>query len=534
MGIIDDILERIDPVEIIGEYVKLEKSGREYRGLCPFHTEKTPSFYVNPNTGLYHCFGCGASGNIFRFIMDIEGVDFKEALRILAKRAGIELTGVHKQKEVEVLTKFADYLHGIIKSTKNPALDYLLKNRKLKSRDIEVFKLGYYPEGALKNFMKKENLSAAFMARLGFIREGRSGFYEVFKGRLIFPIFSESGSIIGFGGRVLDSSHSPKYINSPDSSWYKKGRHLYGFYQAKSYIREKKEVILTEGYMDVIAMHAFGFNNTVASLGTSFTEEHARFLSKYVQKVFILFDMDEAGKRATDRAIPLIFKWGMIPYIVLVKSGKDPAELYESGKKDEILKAIGDAKDFVEFYLDGIKSDEDKIETLRKLKNIIELSRDEVLKGVFANRVKEISGVDLKILYKKKARKKKKEYLNAELKMVIAALQFKHLTDFIRNEFEDTIFTDEEARSLVKEVKKGKSFNEILPLLEEERARRYVEFLETLDLGSASRNILEEDLLKKLKKLKRERLMNKDRSLSNIVKIKKEEMGKNEGLDNPK
>jgi len=281
-------------------------------------------------------------------------------------------------------------------------------------------------------------------------------------------------------------------------------------------------------------MHASGFNNTVASLGTSFTEEHARFLSKYAQKVFILFDLDEAGKRATDRTIPLVFKWGMIPYIVNIKSAKDPAELYESGKMSELSMAIGDAKDFVEFYLDGIKSDEDKIEALRKLKNIIELSRDEVLKGVFTSRVKEISGVDLKILYKKKVGKKKKEYLNAELKTVIAALQFKSLTDFIRNEFEDTIFIDKESRALVEEIKKGKSFNEILPLLDENKVKRYVEFLEALDLGAESRNLLEKDLLKKLKKLKRERLMNKSRSLSEIVKIKKEEMGENEGLDNPK
>lgn len=533
MGIIDEILDRIDPVEIIGEYVKLERAGKEYRGLCPFHNEKTPSFYVNPTTGLYHCFGCGASGNIFRFIMDIEGVDFKEALRILAKRAGIELADMHIKKEILVLSKLADYLHGILKNTHNPAKNYLLNKRKLTMREIEIFKLGYYPEGALKNFMKREGLDSVFMVKLGLIKEGRGGFYEVFKGRLIFPIFSESGSVLGFGGRVLDSSHSPKYINSPDSEWYKKGRHLYGFYQAKPYIREKREVIITEGYMDVIAMQSAGFMNTVASLGTSFTEDHAKLISKYVEKVYILFDMDEAGKRARDRLVPIIFKWGMIPYIVQISGGKDPAELYESGKSHIISKSLDNAKDFVEFYLGNIKSEEEKIKVLRKLKGIIELSKDEILKGVYRRKVEEITGVKLKLISDKKSKKSSAKSLSAELKILLASLQFKNLTEFIKNEIEIAIFLDEEARKLVKEIKDGKSFDEILPLLEKDKRKRYIEFLQTLDLGEEHRKVLERDLLKKLEKIKREREVNKGDSLSLIVKLKKEEMIENEGLDNP-
>ncbi len=533
MGVIDEILERIDPVEIIGEYVKLERSGKEYRGLCPFHTEKTPSFYVNPNTGLYHCFGCGASGNIFKFIMDIEGVDFKEALRILAKRAGVELTEFKEQKEISVLTKLADYLHNILKNTRNPAIDYLKNKRKLKLREIEIFKLGYYPEGALRSFMQKEGLSSAFMVNLGLLREGRSGFYEVFKGRLIFPIFSETGRVLGFGGRVLDSSHSPKYINSPDSSWYKKGKHLYGFYQAKGQIRETKEVIITEGYMDVIAMHVMGFTNTVASLGTSFTEEHVRLLSKYVEKAFILFDMDEAGKKAAERVVPMLFKWGIVPYMVELEEGKDPAELYETGNTLLISRALENAKDFVEYYLNSAKNEEEKIKTLRKLKAIIALSKDDILKGVFIDRVRKISGVDLKVGVSKKNKKSRKNVLSADLKILLAAAQFDSLRRFIREEFEENLFYDEEARRLVKEIKEGRSFEEVFAFLDEETSRRYVEFLETIDFGEESKKYLEMDLRKKLEKLKKERISSKRASLSEIVRLKKEEMGENEGLDNP-
>ncbi len=532
MGVIDEILERIDPIEIIGEYVHLERSGKEYRGLCPFHTEKTPSFYVNPNTGLYHCFGCGASGNIFKFIMDIEGVDFKEALRILAKRAGIDLTEFREQKEISVLTRFADYLHGILKNTKNPAIEYLKNKRKLKSREIEVFKLGYYPEGALRSFMQKEGLSSAFMVNLGLLKEGRSGFYEVFKGRLIFPIFSETGRVLGFGGRVLDSSLSPKYINSPDSPWYKKGRHLYGFYQAKACIRELKEVIVTEGYMDVIAMHASGFTNTVASLGTSFTEEHARFLSKYVEKAYLLFDMDEAGRNATDRVMQMLFKWGVVPYIVEIEGGKDPAELYEKNNTEYIFKALKNAKDFVEYYLCTVKNEEDKIRTLRKLRAMIQVSRDDILKGVFIDKVKKMTGVDLKVSLNKRVEKNRKIALSPELKIVLASLQFESLRGFIREELDETLFYDEEARKLVKEIKDGKSFEEVFTFLDQETSRRYVEFLETIDLGEESRAYLEVDLKKKLKRFKKERLAARKASLSEIVRLKKEEMGENERLDN--
>lgn len=532
MGIVDEILMRIEPVEVIGEYVHLERAGKEYKGLCPFHREKTPSFYVNPDTGLYHCFGCGASGNIFKFIMDIEGVDFKEALRILAKRVGIEITELREQREIVVLSKFADYLHWILMNTKNPALPYLRDKRKLTLREIEIFKLGYYPEGALRSFIQRENLSSAFMVSLGLLKEGKRGFYEVFRGRIMFPIFSENGRILGFGGRVLDISHSPKYINSPDSKWYKKGKHLYGFFQGKASIRNRKEIIIVEGYMDVITMHSLGFSNTVASLGTSFTEDQAKFLSRYVEKAFLLFDMDEAGRRARDRVIPMLFKFGIVPYVVELKESKDPSELYEKGKTDEISKALDNARDFVEFYLSNVENEEEMIKTLKRLKAILQVSEDEVLRGVFREKIKSITGVDIKLPLEKNVVKRNKRALSSELKLVLASLQFRNLRNFIVNELNIELFYDEETRRLIKELKKGKTFEEILAHLDGETLKRYVEFLETIDFATESKKLLEADLEKKIKKMVKKRLFAKNSSLNEIVKFKKEEMGENERLDN--
>lgn len=529
MGVIDEILERIDPIDIIGEYVKLERSGKEYRGLCPFHHEKTPSFYVNPETGLYHCFGCGASGNIFRFIMDIEGVDFKEALRILAKRAGVDLKDFREQKEVTILSRFAEYLHGILLHTKNPALEYVKSVRKLKEREIAAFKLGYYPRGALRSFMKKENVSSAFMVKLGLLKEGKNGFYEVFLGRLIFPIFSETGRIIGLGGRVLDSSSGPKYINSPDSAWFKKGKHLYGYFQSKKTVREKREVIITEGYMDVIAMHAAGYNYTVASLGTAFTEEHASFLSKHVDRAYLFFDMDEAGRRAVDRVIPLLFKNGVVPKIVEIEGSKDPAELYEKGQTDIIEKALGNSKDFVEYYLKLAETEEDKVRILRKLKEIITASSDDVLRGVYLRKVQDITGVKLRL---RKVSSNDDAYtLSHELKMLIAALEFDDLREFVKNEIEIDMFEDMDARHIVRSLKDGVEFDEILATIPENKRRRYIEFLSTLNFTGREGEVLKSDLEKKLKNFLKVRKIKKP-SLEEIIKLKKEEMGDHERLDN--
>ena len=532
MGIIDEILERIDPIDIIGEYVRLERSGKEYRGLCPFHREKTPSFYVNPDTGLYHCFGCGASGNIFRFIMDIEGVDFKEALRILARKAGIELGEPREQKEIFVLTKFAEYLHRILLNTKNPALEYVKSIRKLKDKDIVAFKLGYYPMGALRNFMQKEGVSSAFMVKLGILKEGRNGFYEVFLGRLIFPIFSETGKVIGLGGRILDNSDAPKYINSPDSPWFKKGRHLYGYFQSKRVIREKREAIITEGYMDVIAMHAAGFNYTVASLGTSFTEDHAVLLSKHVDKAYLFFDMDVAGRRAIDRVVPLLFKNGVVPLIVEAGGAKDPAELYERGQVNVIEEALKNAKDFVEYYLSLAKSEDDRVKILRKLKGIIASTKDDVLMGVYLNKVREITGVELRLHKGAKKTKMFSQYLSAEVKMLVAAMEFRELREFIKDRISEDMLEDEEAKDIVRSLKDGREFEEILATIPEGRRKRYVEFLSTLDFRGEAREVLKRDLERKLRNLLLKSKIVKKLSLEEVIKLKKEEMRGHERLDN--
>ncbi|MDI6602289.1 MAG: DNA primase [Thermoanaerobacteraceae bacterium] len=354
--IVNEIIERADIIDIINEYTRLTQKGKNYMGLCPFHREKTPSFSVSREKQLYHCFGCGASGNVITFIEKIENVDFQGAIKILADRLGIDIQEEDRphSKEIEILYRINSiagryfYKNLYLREGKN-AYTYL-KNRGLNNDDIRRFGIGYsLPrwDGLLK-YLKSLGYDEEIIEKAGLAIKGTKGYYDRFRGRVIFPIFNEEGMVAGFGGRVLDDS-KPKYLNSPETIIYNKSRTLYGLNIARK--SKEKSLIIVEGYMDCIALQKYGFLNTVASLGTSLTLPQARLLKKYADEVYICYDSDIAGQEATLRGLKILDKLNVRIKIVSLPEGKDPDEFIKLRGKDDFSELIENAIYYKEYLI---------------------------------------------------------------------------------------------------------------------------------------------------------------------------------------
>lgn len=336
------IKERLDIVDIVGDYVRLHKTGKNFKGLCPFHQEKTPSFIVSPDRQTFHCFGCGEGGDIFSFIMKIEGLDFREALEILARKAGVTLSVPSVSGKNEDKRSLFDIMELSLlfyrTALKDPggriALHYLNK-RDITLEDASLFELGWAPSSwdSLWSHLKKEKISLKEALDCGLVIEGTKGVYDRFRGRIIFPIRDVSGKLLAFGGRVTDGDGA-KYINSPEGLLYSKRQNLYLLHIAKQEIREKKRAILVEGYMDAIRLHLSGYKETIASLGTALTEDQARLLKRFTDLCFICYDSDTAGQEATVRSMYVLQQCGLDVRVVGLPSGKDPDDLlsHEDGK----------------------------------------------------------------------------------------------------------------------------------------------------------------------------------------------------------
>lgn len=343
----DDIIEEVrmknDIVDVISQYVKLNRKGGSYFGLCPFHNEKTPSFSVTPSKQMYYCFGCGAGGNVFNFIMEYENYTFGEALSHLAERAGVELPKIEYSGEareraerksalLEIHKQAAQYFYYQLRRENGAlALNYL-HNRGLSEETIKKFGLGYSDKYSddLYKFLKSKGYSDELLRESGLFNvDERHGMYDKFWNRVIFPIMDVNNRVIGFGGRVMGDA-KPKYLNSPETKIFDKSRNLYGLNVART--TRKPYMILCEGYMDVISMHQAGFTNAVASLGTALTSGHASLLKRYTKEVLLLYDSDTAGIKAALRGIPILSEAGVHSRVVSLKPYKDP---------DEFLKALG-------------------------------------------------------------------------------------------------------------------------------------------------------------------------------------------------
>ena len=356
----DDIIEEVrsknDIVDVVSQYVRLTKKGNSYFGLCPFHNEKTPSFSVTPGKQMYYCFGCGAGGNVFNFIMEYENYTFGEALKYLADRAGVELPKIEYSREVrqkaqekaellEINKQAAQYFYYQLRTEKGQTgLDYL-KNRGLSEETMRKFGLGYSDRagGGLYRYLKAKGYPDDRLRESGLFNvDERHGMYDKFWNRVIFPIMDVNNRVIGFGGRVMGDA-KPKYLNSPETKIFDKSRNLYGLNIART--TRKKYLILCEGYMDVISMHQAGFTNAVASLGTALTSGHASLLKRYTQEVLLLYDSDEAGIRAALRGIPILREAGVNTRVVSLKPYKDPDEFIRNMGPEAFEQRLEEARD---------------------------------------------------------------------------------------------------------------------------------------------------------------------------------------------
>lgn len=434
--VIDEIRQRTDLVGLVGEYLKLERRGKNLVGLCPFHSEKTPSFSVSPEKQLFHCFGCGASGNVFSLIMQMEKLTFPEAARFLARRSGVNiperrsiLPGEEDLKEkIYKLNHLAARFYAYCLHKTEPGkrvLDYL-QNRGIRREIIELFILGYAPADwtGFFNFAQKKGFSPDLIMKAGLVSPGKDkGYYDRFRDRLIFPIFNISGTVAGFGGRVLEegAKSGPKYLNSPETLVFNKGSMLYGLNLAREEIRRGKKAVVMEGYTDVITAFQAGIKNVVASLGTALSAEQARLLRYQADTVVTAYDSDSAGEAATWRGLAILQASGCLVQVAELPEGSDPDSFIKENGPEAFNVLLEDSEPLMEYRLKQLKkrfdlaSDKGRINYIEELMPFLMAAVNQVEQDFYLKRASEELGVDEEALRGelKKRRRKGSRYKEA-------------------------------------------------------------------------------------------------------------------------
>lgn len=366
-NVIEDLKYRNRIEDVVGSYVTLSRSGANLKGLCPFHSEKTPSFTVFPSDGHYYCFGCGEGGDVITFTMKLENLDYRGALDFLAKRSGVTLPdddkftpkGVSRQRVLEMNKCAARFFRDMLFDPEigAPGREYLLGKRGLSSAVVKRFGLGYAPNSfnALRDHLRKNGFTREEMVE-GYLcqvsKKNDKNIYDCFRNRVMFPIIDVTGNVIAFGGRVLDDS-KPKYLNSADTPAFRKSRNLFALNYARNFCSEN--LILCEGYMDVIALHSAGFQNAVATLGTAITPDQARLMKRYSDKVVISYDSDEAGRKAASKALKLLSEAGVDSTVLKMQGAKDPDEYISKYGADKFRMLLSEGRSEFDFKIDGIK-----------------------------------------------------------------------------------------------------------------------------------------------------------------------------------
>lgn len=356
---VEQIKERLSILDVVGQYVTLHKAGRQYKGKSPFTNEKTPSFFVSPERGMYYCFSSGKGGDIFRFIEEMEGVDFRGALKLLAERAGVELVAESPQKRTERETLYAilesatQFFATSLRS--NPDIGAYLTKRGVSAASIEKWRIGYVPDEwrALKDHLTKQGFSEALILRSGLIKKSDDGrsFYDVFRGRVMFPIADASGRVVAFSGRTMSADPKlPKYVNSPETELYEKSHILFGYDKAKQSIRSHNFSLIVEGQFDLVLAHQAGFSNTIAISGTALSVHHASLLERLSGRVVLALDADRAGVNSVKRSADILLARGMDVKVATMPEGKDPADLV--AENPDLLKgAVRKALTVIEFLI---------------------------------------------------------------------------------------------------------------------------------------------------------------------------------------
>lgn len=423
----DDFISKVrdssNIVDIISQNTELKRSGNNLMGRCPFpdHREKTPSFSVNEHKQVYHCFGCKKGGDIFKFLETMRGMSFPEAMEFLADRAGIPIPKesyenvkrdeAREQKKLLFrVNKLASFFFRktLVELPQGHPVRKYMEKRELTSAIAEEFQIGYAPPdwSLLTEYLLSKKVPIELADKLGLVRrrtgQGQSGYFDMFRDRLMFPILSVNEEVIGFGGRILGDGQ-PKYLNSPESPVFHKGQTLYGLHAAAKYIRAEDEVIVVEGYMDMLALYGRGVCNVVATLGTALTNEHARLLGRYTKNVIALFDSDNAGLQASERSLPILLAEGLFPKGTVLPQGKDPDEAIQAMGVDQFKSHLAKSRDlfllFLEREMEGFRGlPTEKVQIVEKLGRVLLHTKDNNLRGLYTTALRDHLNVEEKWL----------------------------------------------------------------------------------------------------------------------------------------
>jgi len=557
----DEVIEEVrlnnDLVEVVSEYVRLEKKGGGYFGLCPFHNEKTPSFHVEPVKQFYYCFGCNSGGNVFHFIMNIENLGFPDALRLLADRAGIVLPepdDKEEQQKIKMRKSILDinrvaarFFFSCLAAEKGrEALKYL-HNRGLSNRIIKQFGLGFAPDewNLLSNYLLKEGFDESILIQSGLAVKNKKNdkLIDRFRGRIIFPIFDIRGNIVAFGGRVMDDS-LPKYINSPETLCYSKGRELFGMHIEKK--SKEKKLLIVEGYMDVISLHQAGIDFAVAPLGTALTGMQGRILKKYADEIILSYDADTAGQKATERGLEVLNRLGCRLKVLQIPDGKDPDEFIRKNGPEKFKMLIDRAISLLEYKIGLLKNmysldtEDDRLNFLNRVADLLTEQENFMEREIIVKKISESYDISADALHaevdrrlKQKQRKEKNsEFYSAKKeltgsvrintvrknedvrvryeKMLIALLcRENHLYSKVADRYAAADFSDESLREMVgvlfEKLKTGSDFvlEEYISRLDPEKASSIVHISRTFCNFSDPDKALE-DILQKLEIIKLE------------------------------
>lgn len=424
---IEEIKQRADIVQLVSEYVTLKKAGRNFLGLCPFHKEKTPSFTVSSDKQMFYCFGCGEGGHALTFLMKVSNMTFPEAARHLAKKTGViipdpalsdqerEQYGIREQiyRINEAAAKL--FTSRLCSETGLPVREYL-KKRGIREDVVREFRLGYADEGwrTLKSYFEQKNVALPMVAQAGLIVAKEEGagaaegaYYDRFRGRLIFPIEDAGGRVMAFGGRII-ASGEPKYLNSPETPVFSKGRNLYGLMRAKEGIRKSGYAILVEGYFDLISLWNAGLTNVLASMGTALTAEQVELLRRYTGNVAVLFDADEAGRKALQRSVQLFLSGGVHARAVVLPEKYDPDDYVRQFGREKLEQIIEAAPSVIDYYIDHQVGDkvslEQKRDAVREALHFVAGFGDAIERNLFLKKISEKSGIDMEVLKKEALR----------------------------------------------------------------------------------------------------------------------------------
>ncbi len=409
--ILEEVRVQNDIVDVISEYLPLKQKGTSYFGLCPFHNEKTPSFSVSSERQFYYCFGCGAAGNVYTFIMQMENDTFPEAVKRLADRVHITLPQpqytqqakeqeLQRQRLFDLHKKAGRFFYEKLHEPVGEQARAYLQKRQMNDNIQKKFGIGYAPKGQqeLYQYLQKQGFSQQELQKSGLIieRKEEKGYFDRFRNRLMFPILDIQGRVIGFGGRIL-SQGEPKYLNSPETLLFNKSKNLYGLNFAKN--TRKREIILVEGYMDMISLYQAGFRNVAASLGTAFNQEHSKVLKKYADSVILLYDSDDAGTMAAQRAIPILTQNGFYVKVLQVPNGKDPDEFIKQSGAKAFSRLLANAQHYITFQIQCLKKQYDltqpqqKVEFTTKTANILSKLDNDIERNVYTNEISNMTGI---------------------------------------------------------------------------------------------------------------------------------------------